>query len=129
MARPPSRPSPPPPVAVAEGLHPRNRHRERYDFPALIRAVPELAGFLVPHPVGGETLNFADPAAVSTLNRALLLHHHGLACWTLPPGALCPPVPGRADYLHHLADLLAEDGAIPRGPSVRMLDIGVLGPH
>lgn len=117
-----SRPGQPPPP---DGLHPRSRHRERYDFPALIRAVPELARFLVPHPVEGETLNFADPAAVLTLNRALLSHHYGLAAWELPPGALCPPIPGRADYLHHLADLLATNGVVPRGPSVRILDIGV----
>ncbi len=122
MARPPPLSSPrfPP-----DGLHPRNRHRGRYDFPALVRAVPELARFLVPHPIEGETLNFADPLAVATLNRALLLHHHGLARWDLPPGALCPPVPGRADYLHHLADLLAENDTVPRGPSVRVLDVGV----
>ena len=132
MARSPSRlsasPSPPaPPLAVAEGLHPRNRHRDRYDFPALIRAHPELARLLVPHPVEGQTLNFADPAAVLALNRALLAHHYGVTHWDLPPGALCPPIPGRADYLHHVADLLAStasDGQIPRGPDVALLDIG-----
>ena len=122
MAPPPSRPPSPP---QSEGLHPRNRHRGRYDFPSLVRAVPELAAFLEPHPIEGDTLNFADPAAVATLNRALLRHHYGLAHWELPPGALCPPIPGRADYLHHIADLLAGSGAIPRGPSVRVLDVGV----
>jgi 23S rRNA (adenine1618-N6)-methyltransferase len=116
------------PATTPATLHPRNRHRERYDFPALIRAHPPLARFLVPHPIEGDTLNFADPAAVLALNRALLAHHYGILDYTLPPGALCPPIPGRADYLHHLADLLAEtspDHAIPRGPSVRILDIGV----
>ncbi|MBC8012166.1 MAG: 23S rRNA (adenine(1618)-N(6))-methyltransferase RlmF [Burkholderiales bacterium] len=132
MARSSPRPSAPtPPLAVAEGLHPRNRHRDRYDFPALIRARPELARLLVPHPVEGQTLNFADPAAVLALNRALLAHHYGVAHWDLPAGALCPPIPGRADYLHHVADLLAStataseaDGKIPRGPDVAVLDIG-----
>lgn len=129
MPKPPTKRTPPPAHASAkEGLHPRSRHRERYDFPALVRAFPELARFLVPHPIEGDTINFADPAAVLALNRALLAHHYGIVDYTLPPGALCPPIPGRADYLHHLADLLAEttpDRGIPRGPSVRILDIGV----
>lgn len=126
MPRPPFRSSFPatPPLALAAGLHARNPHHARYDFPDLIAACPELAGFLVPHPIEGDTLNFADPAAVLALNRALLSHHYGITAYDLPPGALCPPIPGRADYLHHLADLLAGDGMVPRGPSTRLLDIG-----
>ncbi len=123
MPRSPKVPSPPP-----TALHPRSRHHGRYDFPALIAAHPALARFLTPHPVEGDTINFADPAAVLALNRALLAHHYGIHRYELPPGALCPPIPGRADYLHHLADLLAEttpEHTIPRGPSLRILDIGV----
>jgi 23S rRNA (adenine1618-N6)-methyltransferase len=39
---------------------------------------------------------------------------------------MCPPIPGRADYIHYLADLLASsnNGNIPEGETVR-LDIGV----
>lgn len=63
---------------------------------------------------------------MAALNRALLLHHYGIAGWDLPAGYLCPPIPGRADYLHHLADLLGGSrAAAPRGPDVRVLDIGV----
>jgi 23S rRNA (adenine1618-N6)-methyltransferase len=118
---------PTPLPAPAAGLHPRNRHHGRYDFPALVRAHPPLARHLVPHPVAGDTLNFADPAAVLALNRALLAHHYGLDHYELPPGALCPPIPGRVDYLHHLADLLAEttpDRQPPRGAATRVLDLG-----
>jgi 23S rRNA (adenine1618-N6)-methyltransferase len=109
------------------GLHPGNPHAAGYDFPALIRATPELARFVHPSPVGRPTIDFADPAAVLALNRALLRHHYGIAHWEIPPGYLCPPIPGRADYLHHLADLLAADhgGTPPRGPGVRILDLGV----
>jgi 23S rRNA (adenine1618-N6)-methyltransferase len=108
-------------------LHPRNQHRTSYDFPRLIVSCPELKRFLVPHPISGETIDFANPEAVKTLNRALLKTHYGVAHWDIPPGYLCPPIPGRADYLHYAADLLAESlsGAIPRGPAVAVLDIGV----
>jgi 23S rRNA (adenine1618-N6)-methyltransferase len=113
-----------PPVATP---HPRSRHHGRYDLRALAQASPELSAFLRPHPLEGETIDFADPAAVLALNRALLLQFYGLR-WDLPPGALCPPIPSRADYLHHLADLLAEGSstpAIPRGAGVTILDIGI----
>jgi len=107
-------------------LHSRNLHRAPYDFPRLVAASPELEAFLTPHPLGGDTIPFAHPEAVIALNRALLKCHYGIAAWDLPPGYLCPPVPSRADYLHHVADLVAVDtgGAPPRGPDVRVLDIG-----
>ena len=65
--------------------------------------------------------------AVKALNKALIIEFYGLDYWELPSGYLCPPIPGRADYLHCLADLLAEsnDGEIPRGAGVRALDVGV----
>lgn len=107
------------------GLHPRNRHRGRYDFAELIRSCPELAPFVQVNPYQDESIDFADPRAVRALNRALLRQGYGIAHWDLPEGYLCPPIPGRADYLHHVADLLAGTGAIPRGEAVRVLDIGV----
>lgn len=122
-------PKPPPDKSTGTkpGLHPRNRHRERYDFPRLIQSCPELAPFVAPNAYGDASIDFGDPAAVKTLNRALLGHFYGIQGWDIPPGYLCPPIPGRADYLHHLADLLAtgNGGSIPRGPSVVALDIGV----
>lgn len=107
------------------GLHPRNRHQNRYDFTALQQACPELTSFVRRSPAGEATIDFADPQAVKTLNKALLAHHYQVKNWDIPDGFLCPPVPGRADYLHHLADLLAEsnNGVIPRHATV--LDIGV----
>ncbi len=79
------------------------------------------------NPHGNESINFADPAAVKTLNRALLKSFYGIEHWDIPADYLCPPIPGRADYVHYLADLLANSntGIIPRGASVRVLDIGV----
>jgi 23S rRNA (adenine1618-N6)-methyltransferase len=106
-------------------MHARNRFRDGYDVARLVAAHPPLAPFVVRSPRGDATINFADPAAVLALNQALLKDAYGVQ-WSLPAGALCPPIPGRSDYLHHLADLLSggDDTAIPRGPEVRILDIG-----
>ena len=121
----------PPPLperpASKDGLHPRNRHRERYNFPQLIKSSPALAAFVRVNPFGDQSVNFADPAAVKALNQALLRHFYGVADWDIPAGYLCPPIPGRADYVHYVADLLAASngGAIARGPAVAVLDVGV----
>jgi 23S rRNA (adenine1618-N6)-methyltransferase len=109
------------------GLHPRNRHQGRYDFAALTAASPTLSAFVTGAPGGEASIDFSDPAAVRALNRALLKTQYGIAHWDLPEGYLCPPIPGRADYVHGLADLLASGTharAIPRGASVRVLDVG-----
>ncbi|MGE5384371.1 MAG: 23S rRNA (adenine(1618)-N(6))-methyltransferase RlmF [Betaproteobacteria bacterium] len=116
------RPAPP---AVKESLHPRNKHRGRYDFPQLVECSPELAPFVAFNAYGDASIDFANPEAVRALNRALLKCMYGIAAWELPPQYLCPPIPGRADYLHHVADLLAADGVVPQGESIRVLDIGV----
>ncbi len=106
-------------------MHPRNRFRDGYDFARLTAAHPPLVPFVVTSPRGEATIDFADPAAVLALNQALLAEAYGVQ-WSLPAGALCPPVPGRSDYVHHLADLLSggDDAHIPRGPDVVILDIG-----
>lgn len=108
-------------------LHPRNRHQGRYDFARLTRAYPALKAFLVRTPAGETSIDFGQAAAVRALNRALLALDYGITHWDIPEGYLCPPIPGRADYLHGLADLLAESegGQPPRGAAIRVLDIGV----
>ena len=44
----------------------------------------------------------------------------------LPTNALMVGVPGRADYVHHIADILSKDneGIIPSGQHVIGMDIG-----
>lgn len=108
-------------------LHPRNQHQGHYDFERLIACCEPLAAFVITTAHGQRSIDFANPLAVQWLNRALLRDQYGIEHWSLPPGYLCPPVPGRADYIHALADLLASDsgGVIPRGNSVCVLDIGV----
>lgn len=110
---------------VKMSLHPRNPHRGRYDFGRLVACCPELAAFVAKNAYGKETIDFAIPSAVKALNRALLRLEYGIEGWDIPAQYLCPPIPGRADYLHYLADLLADGGDIPRGSSVRVLDVGV----
>jgi 23S rRNA (adenine1618-N6)-methyltransferase len=107
-------------------LHPRNKHNERYDFPKLIETCPELKDFVTPNAFGNDSIDFANPLAVRILNRALLETYYGIQGWNLPEKYLCPPIPGRADYIHNLADLLRENnfGNIPTGNKVRCLDIG-----
>lgn len=106
-------------------MHPRNIHQSGYDFDKLIRANPGLKQYLSNRPDGsGPTIDFADHAAVKALNQALLMHHYQLSYWDIPEGYLCPAVPGRADYIHHLADLLTENKQIPKGVRVHLLDIG-----
>ncbi|NTV09930.1 MAG: 23S rRNA (adenine(1618)-N(6))-methyltransferase RlmF [Zoogloea sp.] len=109
------------------GLHPRNRHQGHYDFEQLVRTCPDLARFVSLNKYQAASIDFADPQAVKTLNRALLAHFYGVTEWDIPDGYLCPPIPGRADYIHLMADLLAtgNGGEIPCGASVRGLDVGV----
>ena len=108
-------------------LHPRNKNRVRYDFKLLVGSSPELAPFVKPNIYGDESVDFANPEAVKALNKALLALHYGINNWDIPAGYLCPPVPGRADYIHHIAGFLGKNnnGKIPTGKQIKCLDIGV----
>lgn len=113
-------------MATKAKLHPRNQHREGYDYARLLAQTPELAAFTTLNPAGQTTINFQDADAVRMLNRALLKTHYAIESWDIPDKYLCPPIPGRVDYIHNLADLLAESNRreIPRGQNIKALDIG-----
>jgi 23S rRNA (adenine1618-N6)-methyltransferase len=113
--------------SLKEQLHPRNRFRAGYDFGLLISGSPGLAAFVTPNAYGDESIDYANPEAVKALNRALLKSAYGLDLWDIPPGYLCPAIPGRSDYIHHVADLLmtGDNAAISRERSVTVLDIGM----
>jgi len=107
-------------------LHPRNPHKGRYDLKALCKIVPELKEFLRLNPKGEETIDFSNSDAVLYLNKALLKHYYQVEKWNIPTGYLCPPIPGRADYIHYLADLLIrsnQDQPLDN-KKVNVLDIG-----
>ncbi len=114
-------------TSVSESsLHPRNLHHGRYDLVLLCQHTPELKPFVTEKVNGDKTINFSDHNAVIALNQALLAFYYKVKLWRIPPGYLCPPIPGRADYIHYLADLLAKsnEGIIPVGKQVKVLDIG-----
>ncbi|MDX5406970.1 MAG: 23S rRNA (adenine(1618)-N(6))-methyltransferase RlmF [Chromatiaceae bacterium] len=112
-------------MAAQALLHPRNLHQGKYDFAALIKALPALAAYVLTKADGEQSIDFADNAAVVALNQALLAHYYQVKFWQLPTGYLCPPVPGRADYVHYLADLLTgNDNVVPCGKHITLVDIG-----
>lgn len=108
-------------------LHPLNPHRRRYDLKKLTTSCPELSPFVIKNDYGDQSINFFDPEAVKMLNTALLKHFYDLDFWEIPPQFLCPPIPGRADYIHHIADLLStsNNGEVPTGEKIKCLDIGI----
>ncbi len=110
---------------IKSTLHPRNRNREPYDLKALVTVVPELGKHIKPNKYGAESIYFASAEAVKLLNQALLNHYYGIEKWDFPDANLCPPIPGRADYLHAIADLLSEGtGELKKGSQIKGLDIG-----
>lgn len=108
-------------------LHERNKHQELYNFDQLKSVVPELEAFIIKNPSGVDTIDFAIPEAVVLLNKAILMKDYKMTFWEMPKTNLCPPIPGRADYIHYIADLLAEgnNGKVPTGRGVKILDLGI----
>lgn len=100
-------------------LHPNNKHTGRYDFEKLVASCPELSEYVFVNKYGSETIDFSNPKAVKLLNKALLQTHYDIKGWDIPQGYLCPPIPGRADYIHYIAELVG------KAKKVTALDIGV----
>jgi len=99
-------------------FHAKNKHQGRYDFKVLTQCSPDLSKYLQPNKHGSQSIDFFDANAVKALNKALLKSYYEID-WDIPSAYLCPPIPGRADYLHHLVDLLEYK------VDVKCLDIGV----
>lgn len=93
-----------------------------------MQSLPELKKFISKNKFSGEeSIDFANPDAVKALNQALLKFFYNINTWNVPKNYLCPPIPGRADYIHQIADLMGSmnGGVIPHGEQIRILDIGV----
>ncbi len=107
-------------------LHARNKHKNGYDFTLLCKSTPELKQYVFTNKYETQTIDFSNSKAVLALNHSLLITYYGITYWQIPTGFLCPPIPGRADYIHYLADLLKEtnNGKIPHKKTIQALDIG-----
>ena len=114
-------------ITEKDTLHPRNPHRFRYDFEKLTLSFPELQSFIYVNEHDLETIDFSNPDAVKSLNKSILIADYDIQNWDIPKDYLCPPIPGRADYVHYIADVLAEsnNGIIPLGENIIGLDIGI----
>ncbi len=107
-------------MANPSGLHPKNKHKKKYDFSILFDAHPTLKEFVFTNDYNTKTIDFANPKAVKELNRALLFTYYNLGYWEFPDSNLCPPIPGRVDYIHYVKDLLKQSNI----KNVSILDIG-----
>ncbi|MGY5352769.1 23S rRNA (adenine(1618)-N(6))-methyltransferase RlmF [Wenyingzhuangia sp. IMCC45533] len=99
-------------------MHSNNPFKANYDFNELIKANSKLKSYVHTNEYGTKTIKYGDKEAVKELNKALLVHHYQLLFWEIPEKNLCPPIPGRLDYLLHVNDLLE-----PK-ENIKLLDIG-----
>jgi len=109
-------------------LHPRNLHNQAYNFTALVKSYQQLAPYVKTNAHGNLSVDFADPLAVKALNTALLKQYYNIIDWDIPEGALCPPIPGRVDYIHYIAELLGigepTENQANTQSKITLLDIG-----
>jgi 23S rRNA (adenine1618-N6)-methyltransferase len=99
-------------------LHPRNKFNKGYNFDELIKINPNLETHVAKNQFDVITIDFSIPEAVKELNKALLFSYDKISVWDFSDKNLCPPIPGRLDYIHYLADLIATDS------TKKILDIG-----
>lgn len=99
-------------------LHIRNIHRGKYNFKKLTMETTELKKYIRKNPNGEDTIDFSSNEAVICLNKALLKTYYNIDFWGIPKGFLCPPIPGRADYIHYISDLFDDKKGL------KVLDIG-----
>ena len=108
-------------------MHKKNKHKQGYDFSTLIKSHPLLSNFVIKNQFNNQdTIDFSNGDAVKALNLALLKQDYQIDHWDIPKGYLCPPIPGRVDYIHHLQDLLfaTPSHVIKKNSVINALDIG-----
>jgi 23S rRNA (adenine1618-N6)-methyltransferase len=101
-----------------KGLHSKNKFKNGYNFDELIIKNPALKEFVAKNQFDTVTIDFSNPEAVRELNKSLIFSLDKISNWNFPKENLCPPIPGRLDYIHYLADLLSLKG------EAKILDIG-----
>ncbi|WP_375240347.1 23S rRNA (adenine(1618)-N(6))-methyltransferase RlmF [Polaribacter sp.] len=105
-------------MSKEKGLHPKNKFNTGYNFDELVLNNSNLKEFVATNNYGNLSIDFSNPKAVKELNKALLFSYDKLSVWDFPDENLCPPIPGRLDYIHHLSDLLSSE------ENIKILDIG-----
>ncbi|MGY8909847.1 MAG: 23S rRNA (adenine(1618)-N(6))-methyltransferase RlmF [Flavobacteriales bacterium] len=101
-----------------KGLHPKNKFDKGYNFDELIKVNPKLKPFVATNKYDSVTIDFSNPEAVKELNKAWVFTYDAISVWDFPDANLCPPIPGRLDYIHHLNDLISSE------ENIKILDIG-----
>ncbi|WP_144894915.1 23S rRNA (adenine(1618)-N(6))-methyltransferase RlmF [Lutibacter sp. Hel_I_33_5] len=99
-------------------LHPKNKFNKGYNFNELIINNPSLKEFVLENKFGNLSIDFSNTKAVKELNKALLFSYDKISIWDFPDENLCPPIPGRLDYIHYLNDLIVDKN------DIKVLDIG-----
>ncbi|WP_299390613.1 23S rRNA (adenine(1618)-N(6))-methyltransferase RlmF [uncultured Gelidibacter sp.] len=102
-------------------MHKKSLHNNKYNFDELVKHHEALKPHVFVNDYQTQTIDFSNPAAVKALNTALLATYYGVKYWEFPDENLCPPIPSRADYMHHLADVLRRSNL---EDNVTVLDVG-----
>jgi len=118
---------------LKQQLHANNLHNQSYDFKTLCEKYPPLKTFVSVNNYQNESIDFSNASAVKALNCALLTSYYRIDHWDIPEGYLCPPIPGRVDYIHYLNDLLTQSFKGIKGSdncqlvckkNIQILDVG-----
>jgi len=102
-------------------VHKNNKHQGDYDFNKLSKVHEPLAEHVYIGKSGKQTIDFSKQMAVKVFNTALLKYHYEIEYWQFPHKHLCPAIPGRAEYIHLVYDLLKSSGI---DKDAKLLDIG-----
>ena len=102
-------------------MNTNNPHINNYDLQRLAKLTPKLKDYIFVNQYKVETIDFANPEAVKTLNKALIKSYYDIDYWEFSNSHLCPPIPSRVDYLHEINDVLKINNL---NDKATVLDIG-----
>ena len=107
---------------IEKTFHKDNFHNGSYPIDVLCEKVPDLKNYLTITDKNTISIDFTSRDAVVLLNKALLYHYYNVNFWNIPDNNLCPPIPGRVDYIHYLHDVLIDEKISNK--DIKVLDIG-----
>jgi 23S rRNA (adenine1618-N6)-methyltransferase len=107
-------------------MHPRNPYNAPINIAELARQFPDVCDHVISRSSNGRVVyDWHAPGATYAVTRALLARDFELD-WQQPLHHLCPPVPGRLNYLLWLQDLVQQDAVAAAAPpaGICVADIG-----